>query len=443
MVAEWERQTNVVTLTQSDAERIAAGWIAWAASEGSIVGDGRSSDIFEPLDLPEARTPAGLSAMLGVIQKHADEALRLAGNSITPDSRDFLLQAMTRPVQAAYLEADLKAVGIGGQSPHVRTMDQAASRLPSVAARAPKAGQEVTLRAMFEAYQRVATVKANVLKETSYAVEALIAFAGTDDVKALNRAALVRWRDKMKTDGLSNSTWNNRLSLLRQIFQRAKGDDPTLCDPTDGLRLRAAKSAPRYPYTDAEAARILLAARKETKATRRWAHWIMAFTGMRVGEVLQLDVADIKEEGGISYFEVEKDTPGKTVKSSVNRRVPIHRALIAEGLLEYAQSLPPGSPLFPAKRADSFGRRGGRGWKEVGEWVRTTVGITDKNKVPNHSWRHRVEDEFRVVGVQEELRDAVLGHARKTMGSRYGIRGEALQRLDEAVQRLPVPFGLA
>jgi hypothetical protein len=98
--------------------------------------------------------------------------------------------------------------------------------------------------------------------------------------------------------------------------------------------------------------------------------------------------------------------------------------------------------LFADKRPDQHGNRGGRAWNVVGKWVRTRVGITDPRKAPDHSWRHRVEDELRAAEVPEDARDAIMGHARKTTGRQYGVRGEALKRLARAIERIPAPPGV-
>jgi len=107
------------------------------------------------------------------------------------------------------------------------------------------------------------------------------------------------------------------------------------------------------------------------------------------------------------------------------------------------RSLPANGPLFPDKALDKHGRRGGRGWNVVGKWVRVTVGITDARKAPDHSWRHRMEDELRNADVPEDVRDAIAGHARKTVGRVYGVRGESLRRLSQAIERLRPPQGLS
>jgi hypothetical protein len=62
------------------------------------------------------------------------------------------------------------------------------------------------------------------------------------------------------------------------------------------------------------------------------------------------------------------------------------------------------------------GSKAGAAWDVVGKWVGQSVGIDDVRKAPNHSWRHRIEDELRAGECPEDVRDAILGHARKTTG---------------------------
>lgn len=64
-----------------------------------------------------------------------------------------------------------------------------------------------------------------------------------------------------------------------------------------------------------------------------WAPFISLYSGARVGEILQLDVSDIKEEGGIHYFDINKDD-GKNLKTDSSERIaPIHQTLIDAGFL--------------------------------------------------------------------------------------------------------------
>jgi integrase len=303
-------------------------------------------------------------------------------------------------------------------------------------------GRPVNLGSLFDAWKAVAVVKPRVVAETEYVVRALAAFVGHDDATRITRDDLLRWRTSMKEAGKSNNTWNNRLSMLRQVLAQAVNEGRLKEDPTTGVRLRKSRQKSPQPYSDADAVKLLRAARGETRPSLRWAHWIMAFTGMRAGEVLQLLGRDVRQDGAIWFFDVNEDDATKSVKNSQRRHVPVHPVLLREGFIGYVQTIAPDAPIFPDKRLDQHGKRGGRAWNVIGTWARSKGGIIDPNKAPDHSWRHRLEDELRAAEVPEDARDAILGHSRKTTGRRYGTRGEALSRLNRYLSKVPIPAGL-
>lgn len=444
---EWERQKNVVDATPEIAAQIAANWVA-AVLAGTIQIEGNSRNIRalafsrpgrriragRDTNQTEAEIAQAVARTNEIVALHTQEALALSDIAIATKSTRIVHDAMLRAVRAAYsqIEHDNRPL------PH-QPLEALQTRLP--AAKGPSTTHS-SLSDLFDAWKAVTTTKPRSITETKYIIDALSEFLNNPDTANITRSDLIRWRDSMKSEGISNNTWNNRLSGISSVFKRAVDDGKLPFNPADGLRLPKAPSEIRYPYTDAEAVQILTAARLENRPERRWAHWIMAFTGMRVAEVLQLSVSDLQLSDGVHYFVIEGDSPEKSVKNGQLRHVPIHPALITEGLLTYASSLPAYGALFPEKKLDAHGLRGSRGWQTVGRWVREKVGITDPHKVPNHSWRHRVEDELRAAGVDESIRDALLGHARKTTGRIYGVRGEALRRLNDAITKIPVPPGL-
>src|SRR5262249_46427058 len=107
--------------------------------------------------------------------------------------------------------------------------------------------------------------------------------------------------------------------------------------PIRGLHRRGAQDCrnprDRRAFTEAEALSVLRAAAAVTSiplgkrgwqwaACRRWAPWIMAYTGARGGEITQLRAADVEERPGIGV--VVKITPeAGTVKTGKVRVVPI------------------------------------------------------------------------------------------------------------------------
>jgi len=55
----------------------------------------------------------------------------------------------------------------------------------------------------------------------------------------------------------------------------------------------------------------------------------------------QARVSDIRTEGKITYLDINADDPSKSLKNAGSaRKVPLHRAIIAEGFLKYVAKLP-------------------------------------------------------------------------------------------------------
>jgi integrase len=153
-------------------------------------------------------------------------------------------------------------------------------------------------------------------------------------------------------------------------------------------------------------------------------------------EVCQAYTSDIRQDQGIWYLDINENH-GKRLKNAGSvRKVPLHHALIDEGFLAYAESLPEG-PLFPDLKPDRFGSPGGTATKRLGRWIRS-LGIDDPKKVPNHSWRHRFKDLCRGAGIEKAVNDALMDHASSDVGDRYGL-GYPLKTLAEAIEKIPVP----
>jgi len=97
-------------------------------------------------------------------------------------------------------------------------------------------------------------------------------------------------------------------------------------------------------------------------------------------------------------------------------------------------ALPPRSMLFPGVKArkSKGGKLGPRLTDAFNSW-RKRLGIV-RDGVTFHSFRHSVGDRMRKVGVPEDDRAALLGHADKHIASRvYGHDGPGLKRLAEVV----------
>ncbi|MDO9713807.1 DUF6538 domain-containing protein [Paracraurococcus lichenis] len=468
-IAEWRRQSNRVDLTREQATEIAARWAA-ALKTGAIQWDAAGGTV-PALASPQSEgstehPPLEGDSFEARLAAHVMQALALAGLTATDSGWRLLRDIMVPLARRAHVEAGLRAWATPG------TLDRAAAAKRGVlepislsieprspiqpspgsrpatpnppAQHGPTAREGVTFDELIRGWSRITAAKPRTVDDTRMILNSLKRFLGHDDAGAVTTAALKRWRDDALDRGLTNNTFNNRLSMIRQVFAWGVKDGQLPSDPTEGLRLPKSKNAQRFPYSDEQMVQILLASRSEKAAGRRWAHWIMAFTGMRAGEVLQLSGADVRQDPatGVWYIAVNEDDEGKSVKNGQTRHVPLHPALICEGFVTFAQTVAASAPLFPDKKCDKFGRRGGRAWNYVGKWIRETVGITDERLAPDHSWRHRMEDELRAAEVPSDARNAIVGHADQSVGRVYGLRGESLARLYRELSKVQVPKGL-
>jgi integrase len=123
---------------------------------------------------------------------------------------------------------------------------------------------------------------------------------------------------------------------------------------------------------------------------------LLACTGVRRGEAFAIDRE--QSEKGVRFVIV-----GSKTDQSL-RRVPL-----PADLLPHLKKIT--GPLF-AGRLDGATKRLGRFLRDIG--------ITDPNKAPMHSFRHRAQDRLRAAGCPQDIRWAILGHEEKSIAAGYG-----------------------
>ncbi|MGG5888292.1 DUF6538 domain-containing protein [Falsiroseomonas sp. HC035] len=268
---------------------------------------------------------------------------------------------------------------------------------------------------------------------------------GFDDVRRITPADVVKFkRHRLEVEKLDVGTVEDDIRGAGGVCKWGTTNHLLPANPFAGLAPKAMrKLAVRHGYDDDDAKRLLLAARAET-GWLRWAPWLLCFTGARIGELAELRRGDVREDGGVQILDIRPHEmrPGKN--ETMQRMIPLHPALIAEGFLKYVEALPPkpAGPLFPSITPDPHGKRDTPAQTILGRWVRTKVKIIDPKKAPAHSWRHRMEDELRRVRALPEVQDAITGrHNPRNAGAGYGrgFRGMPEEVLKE-LSRVPSPL---
>jgi hypothetical protein len=152
---------------------------------------------------------------------------------------------------------------------------------------------------------------------------------------------------------------------------------------------------------------------------------------------------DVREDGGTPILDIKPNAQRGVKTDESQRMLPIHPAIIAEGFRDYVNGLPadPKGPVFPDVTADKNGEHSVNAQAMMSRWIKGTVKITEANKAPAHTWRHRMEDNLRKVRALPEIQDAVTGRYNpRNSGAGYGIgyRGMPAEVLIES-SKVPSP----
>jgi len=264
--------------------------------------------------------------------------------------------------------------------------------------------------------------------------EKFIAFLGHDDASRLTPEDVVGFKDhrfqevnpKTGKPISPRTVKESDLCALKSVFGWAVSNRRLSTNPAAGITIKLGKPIKVRPkgFIDAEASAILSASARaergredpKTYAAKRWVPWLCAYTGARLGEMVQLRKEDIRQEDGMWVLKITPEAG--SVKTNEARDVVIHPHLIDVGFADFIAAASPGY-LFLNVEAGSDMRGPWRSIKNrVTEFVRKVV--PDPNVQPSHGWRHRFKTVGREAGVSDRVLDAICGHAPANVGDSYG-----------------------
>jgi integrase len=360
-----------------------------------------------------------------------------------------------RRIAAALYGTKLKAADTlrrraeGDYSPdqHVATFPPIVVPEPTIAKSGPPTPQTEALTGekLLEAWAAEAQPAAATLKKYRGTFRTLSRILGFDDVQRITADDVVTFKEARLAEGKDVGTVADDVLNAGAVFRWAAKNRKVAGNPFAGMapKVKRRGPAPREPYSDDDAKRILTAARQETGALR-WLPWLLCFTGARLGELAELRRGDVRKEAGVMILDIRPTEARAGKNETMQRMIPLHPALIAEGFLRYVAELPadPLGTLFPSIVASKDGTRTTNAQVAHGRWMRDVVGIKDPKKAPAHSWRHRMEDELRKVRALPEVQDAITGrHNPRNAGAGYGkgFRGMP-DEVAKELARVPSPM---
>jgi integrase len=175
-----------------------------------------------------------------------------------------------------------------------------------------------------------------------------------------------------------------------------------------------------------------------------WLPLLALYSGARQSELAGLTATDVQQEpatGTPLLYITAQSSRGKRLKTKSSQRVvPIHTQLVKLGFLKYVAEVRERDGekafLFPLVAPDR-GHAGVAAWsKWFGRYLRAQ-GVSDTAKV-FHSFRHGFKDALRRGGVNQEIHDALTGHAQaSTVSGGYGAK-EMLARFGVKVLKAAV-----
>jgi integrase len=152
-----------------------------------------------------------------------------------------------------------------------------------------------------------------------------------------------------------------------------------------------------------------------------------------------LRAADVQQIEGC--WTINLTPEAGTMKTGIARRVPLHSHLIGQGFLEFVRHRGDG-PLFyrPRKQpqSDDLMKRkkspASQARQRLAKWVRE-IGITDRQLLPNHAWRHTFKLIADRVEISPKMSDFITGHTPASEGSKYGA--PSLTDMAKAIEKFP------
>ena len=327
--------------------------------------------------------------------------------------------------------------------------DRAAPTLSPAAVKSAK-----TLADVLPEWARFRRAKPNAIARTKYALRLLTESGHLEPLANITRAIGRDFHGWLTEDvrGITDKTAKNHFDCIRALLQVAAIELEWIeRNPWQEMELPVDDSVERPPWSPDEL-RLLFSTSlfqsytlpSMARAGGPGAYWMPLlglYSGARVGELGQLEVADILSDKEGHWISIHKRVPGNVLKTKNSERViAVHPELMRLGFLDYVQDLRDAETvkLFQILPQTASRSRGANFSQWFGEFRRAS-GVTER--YPDfHSFRHNARQSMRDSGIDSRLADAVTGHASKGgTGDLVYARSVAPERKRFAVQGINYP----
>jgi integrase len=368
-----------------------------------------------------------------------------AGEQLTPDQ---VKAALRGPRESDQADEAMRRLAILRRASWFTDYGEAVRSAYGTAEAAPATGETVSQAA--EAWiaeltqDKAAAPRPLTIEGHRKRVQAFVAKVGDVPLTDVTRA---KASDFLSGLDVSTGTRNAYATTLKCVFESAKHRGRFTGDNPFANMKRKAKGDSYVPFTIAELQtlfdalpRAIAPAKHSPESALPWVALIALYTGMRLEEIAQLTVADIRAAGAnggtFTVIDIHNGGTNKLKNETSARLVPVHSELVRAGFLKYVEAVKSG-PLFPGlKRRES---KGGKVGARLGELFRkklVALGLKRKGKC-FHSFRHNVSGALDAAEVRESDAARVLGHAIEGMSyGTYSQEGPGLKQVAATVDKI-------
>ncbi len=282
------------------------------------------------------------------------------------------------------------------------------------AALGAKPEQQITLRDALERFWGLA--KDKVIDKSEHqvkkwknprrkAVENFIALVGNKNLKDINRADIVAfrdwWLDRIKTEKKNRDSANKNLIQLRAILETVSDDMKLELDIEHLFKkifLKNTYKKSRLPFTTEQIIELLNNDKIDnTHVEIKRLLFIMAETGARPSELLALRAEDIRLDAEVPHIYITDRGEEESLKTSHSEReIPL-----TGYALKALQEMPEGFSHY-RNRSDTL-------TTNANKFLRTNnLFPTEKHSV--YSLRHSFQDRILAVDAPDRVQTALMGH---------------------------------
>lgn len=233
------------------------------------------------------------------------------------------------------------------------------------------------------------------------------------DINAFGADTAIAYKNRLIAANASASRINAKTSFLKDLFAYAINNNLYFAtNPFEKVRVSSKTKLKQQvesyrEFTDDDLKLIFAEAPYRDFMNKPDYHWLpllALYTGARVEELASLSLNQIKKDGGIHYFEIEKAKNRNSI-----RKIPLHRQIEASGFLAYVDSVRAqgATMLFPHLKPGKNGYSKNMS-RRFGGYL-DSLKISDSRKV-FHSFRHTFITRMTEMNVHPVLVMSMVGH---------------------------------